>query len=187
MDSTHPFTWSTAQAAQDYWVTIGTASGGWDVFSSGPLAAGTSSVAVPALPAGPTLYARIYSLIGGSWNNYEDVSFTAQNAVSFTYPSAGQTNVDTTRPFTWTTTPAAQSYTRCFAALGVGDSRGIGTPCASRCAGFPAAQAEATAAAAEGGAVRTAGACLGALALSCADGRAAGSAQEGSRARRSLS
>ena len=39
--------------------------------------AGTSSYLVPALPAGQTLYARIYTGVASGWGNYQDITFTA--------------------------------------------------------------------------------------------------------------
>ncbi len=48
---------------------------------------------------------------GRGYNNYEDVTFTAtQNAVSLTYPTAGQSNVTSALPFTWSTVASAQGY-----------------------------------------------------------------------------
>ncbi len=111
VDTTKPFTWSTIASAQNYYLTVGTTQGGYDLVNSGVLPASQSSYGVPALPTGQTLYARIYTLIGGGWNNYQDITFTAApNAVMFTYPTAGQTNVDTTKPFTWSTIASAQYY-----------------------------------------------------------------------------
>jgi hypothetical protein len=76
VDTTKPFTWSAASSA-GYLFSVGTTMGGYDVLNSGILPSTTTSFAVPALPTGKVLWARVYSLIGGSWVHFNDVSFTA--------------------------------------------------------------------------------------------------------------
>ncbi len=80
VDTSQPFSWSPVAGAGYYLVTVGTAKGGYELANSGALPSTQSSYAVPALPAGPTLWARIYSYVGGSWSNFTDVSFTAAPA-----------------------------------------------------------------------------------------------------------
>ncbi|MDQ1357724.1 MAG: hypothetical protein QOG44_2097 [Acidimicrobiaceae bacterium] len=77
VDTTQPFTWSPVTSAGYYGITVGTTAGGYDLVNTGPLPASQTSLAVPALPAGRTLWARVYSYIAGSWAHYSDVSFTA--------------------------------------------------------------------------------------------------------------
>jgi len=77
VDTNAPFTWAPVASAGYYAVTVGTAVGGYDLLNSGLLEANQTSVSVPALPAGRTLWARVYSYIAGSWVHYSDVSFTA--------------------------------------------------------------------------------------------------------------
>jgi len=77
VDTTHPFTWSPVASAGYYGVSVGTTEGGYNLVNSGPLPSTQTSYPVPALPTGKTLWARIYSYIGGSWSYYSDVSFTA--------------------------------------------------------------------------------------------------------------
>jgi hypothetical protein len=76
VDSTQPFTWSPVASASYYGVTVGTAKGGYELVNTGPLPGSQASYKVPPLPAGKTLWARVYSLIAGSWNHYVDISFT---------------------------------------------------------------------------------------------------------------
>jgi hypothetical protein len=111
VDTTKPFTWSTVSGAQGYYLFVGTTPGGYDVASSGVMPATQSSYAVADLPSGQTLYARIYTEINGGWGNWQDITFTAAPGKAvFTYPTAGQQNVDTTKPFTWSTVSGAQGY-----------------------------------------------------------------------------
>ncbi len=111
VDTSKAFTWSTVPAAQAYYLMVGTSAGGYDLVNSGVLPVSQSSYVVPALPTGQTLYARIFTEINGSWGSWQDITFTAaQGKALFTYPTAGQQNVDTSKAFTWSTVPSAQAY-----------------------------------------------------------------------------
>jgi hypothetical protein len=78
------FTWSTTPAATGYQMWIGTRRGDGSLLKSGWLRPKTSSFAVPALPAGKTLYARIYTGIASGWGNYQDITFTVAGTASAT-------------------------------------------------------------------------------------------------------
>jgi hypothetical protein len=70
------FTWSAGASATAYWVDIGSAAGGNDVYSSGNLGTALTTTAY-GLPAnGSTIYVTLYSLVGGQWlsNAYTYVS-----------------------------------------------------------------------------------------------------------------
>jgi hypothetical protein len=68
------FTWSTTPAATGYQFWIGTRHGDGSLLKSGWLKPSTSSYPVPALPAGQTLYARIYTGVASGWGDYQDIS-----------------------------------------------------------------------------------------------------------------
>lgn len=115
VNTTVPFSWTTVAGAGDYYLTVGSTVGGADLVNSGVLPANETSYAVPALPTGKTLWARVYTYIGGNWNRFTDVSFTAapvqvQAHASFIWPTNGATNVNTTTPFHWTSVPNAGNY-----------------------------------------------------------------------------
>jgi hypothetical protein len=55
------FTWSTSPAATGYQLWVGTSRGSGSLLKSGLLKSSSSSYTVPALPAGQTLWARIYT------------------------------------------------------------------------------------------------------------------------------
>jgi hypothetical protein len=67
--STVTFTWSAANPATYYWFNLGTASSGANaknLYSGSPTTA--TSVTVSGLPTnGETIYATLYSYIGGAW------------------------------------------------------------------------------------------------------------------------
>ncbi|MDQ6949935.1 MAG: CAP domain-containing protein, partial [Actinomycetota bacterium] len=74
VNTTQPFTWTPLASAGYYAVTVGTTFGGYDLANSGLLPGSQSSYTAPALPAGQTLWARVYSWINGSWAHWDDVS-----------------------------------------------------------------------------------------------------------------
>lgn len=78
VSTSQPFTWSPFSNATYYLMTVGSSLGAYDLVNSGVLASTQTSYTVTAaLPMGTTLWARIYSFIGGTWSHYNDVSFTA--------------------------------------------------------------------------------------------------------------
>ncbi len=112
VDTTQPFTWSTIPQAQGYILTVGTVAFGASLVNSGVLPPSQSSFAVPALPVGPTvLHATLYAKVNGGWNSYQQVNFTAAaGQAALTFPVNGQTGVDPTRAFTWSTIAPGQGY-----------------------------------------------------------------------------
>jgi hypothetical protein len=82
------FTWSTTPAATGYQMWIGTTRGSGSLVKSGWLKPGTSSYPVPALRAGQTLYARIYTGVASGWGNYQDITFTTATTAGASTKSA---------------------------------------------------------------------------------------------------
>ena len=106
-----PFSWDDIPAGQGYQLWIGTSRGDGSLLKSGALSARTSTYRVPELPTGMTLWARLYTKVAGNWGNWQDTPFTvAASPAAFTYPTAGQQNVDTLTPFAWSPVPGAQAY-----------------------------------------------------------------------------
>ncbi len=106
-----PFSWSDISAGQGYQLWIGTTRGDGSLLKSGPLSATTSTYQVPELPTGVTLWARLYTQVAGSWGNWQDIPFTVTtNQAAFTYPTAGQQNINTLTPFSWSPETNAQAY-----------------------------------------------------------------------------
>jgi hypothetical protein len=77
IDTITPFAWSPATGAQAYQLTIGTKPGTADLLNSGILASTVTSYREPILPTDQMLYAKIVAEIGGSWTDYQALSFTA--------------------------------------------------------------------------------------------------------------
>jgi hypothetical protein len=77
VDPNRPFSWTRVPWATNYWLTVGTTEGGSDLLNTGPLPAGqTSFAALPPLPPGVPLYARLLTSDGANWT-YTQVTFTA--------------------------------------------------------------------------------------------------------------
>ncbi len=106
-----PYSWEDIPVGQGYQLWIGTRRGDGSLLKSGALSASTSTYQVPTLPTGVTLWARLYTEVAGHWGNYQDVPFTVTaSPVVFTYPTAGQQQIDTLTPFSWSPVPHAQAY-----------------------------------------------------------------------------
>jgi hypothetical protein len=72
------FTWTAGTNVTIYDLYLGTAVGTNNLYQSGHIAAPTTTVTVPKLPAnGVTVYARLLSLINGAWQ-YTDLTYTEQ-------------------------------------------------------------------------------------------------------------
>lgn len=117
---TQPFLWSPALGAAMYYLTVGTSAGTGNVFTSFAVPS-QSSIALPPLPAGPTLWATIWTeVVGQGWLSSENVTFTVSPA-RFINPVVGLANLGITAPFLWAPAPAAAEYY-----LSVGTSPGNG-------------------------------------------------------------
>jgi PKD repeat protein len=104
-----PFSW--AGAGQGYQLWIGTKPGDGSLLKSGPLSASTSTYRVPTLPTGVNLWATLYTEVAGNWSNWQEVPFTVtETRAIFTYPTAGQQNINTLTPLRWVHAADAQAY-----------------------------------------------------------------------------
>jgi hypothetical protein len=117
---TLPFSWTIVPPANSYYLAIGTAPGAADVFTTF-LAATQHTFAIPGLPLGRTLWARIWTGIAGvGWQFGADVSFSIFPA-RFQNPVIGSPIGTMVQPFAWSASPAAAMYH-----LSVGNSQGAG-------------------------------------------------------------
>ena len=111
IDTTKTFSWSPVAGAQGYIVAVGTTPNGTDLVNSGILPAGQTSLAMPDLPSGRTLFATLLTKVNGAFTRYQAISFTAAvGHGTFTSPVNGQTVASIARQFTWATIPGAQGY-----------------------------------------------------------------------------
>jgi len=109
IDPSQAWTWTAVPNAQAYYLYVGTTPGASDLVDSHEIQR-TSFVVTQPLPPNRTLYARIWTKMGGSWR-YNEIWFRAALVTAtLTYPPNGGQLIDQLRPATWTSAPDAQAY-----------------------------------------------------------------------------
>ncbi|MGC2197537.1 MAG: hypothetical protein WA628_22890 [Terriglobales bacterium] len=125
--STVTFAWTSASAASEYRLDVGTALGASDIFGSSSRL--STNCSVNSLPTdGSTVYVRLSTLINGTWE-YNDYGYTAStnstgpavSRASMLSPAPGTRLSTATATFTWTAGLGAQAYQ-----LDVGTTQGGG-------------------------------------------------------------
>jgi hypothetical protein len=103
------FSWNPGTEATAYWLEVGTAVGGHQLFGQGSGLA--TSQLVTGLPTlGGPLYVRLWTQYHGSWL-YNDYTYTAFNAkAAMTSPIPGSVFGGKTVTFTWSAGTGASSY-----------------------------------------------------------------------------
>jgi hypothetical protein len=104
------FTWSSASGAGAYWLDIGTAAGGFDLYSQGQALA--TSVTVNGLPTdGRIVYVRLWTVAGGTWQ-YNDYIFKAAGGAKpvILTPAPSSTLSGSSVTFTWAAASGAAAY-----------------------------------------------------------------------------
>ena len=94
------FTWSAGTGgATAYWLDLGTAPGGNDIYQSGSLS-GLTTTAPNVMPSSETVYATLYSYVGGQWvsNAY---TYTAAPGAVMESPTPGTTLSGSSVTFNW--------------------------------------------------------------------------------------
>jgi hypothetical protein len=113
--STVMFTWNAGTASpQEYWLDIGSSSGGNNYYSSGNLNSATSTTVTTLPTNGLTVYVTLYTLVSGTWTpnayTYQAFSASAGGGV-LTTPTPGGTLTGSTVTFDWTAgSPGPYSY-----------------------------------------------------------------------------
>ena len=108
------FQWTPSDPATAYWIDVGSAAGGNQYYQSGSLGTSTRSATITGLPTnGSTVYATMYSLIGGQWvsNTYTYAGFNValhKGVITSPVPSSSLSGNSVT--FSWTAGPGATAY-----------------------------------------------------------------------------
>jgi hypothetical protein len=105
---TQAITWTAAPSADAYYLYVGTQPGLNDLINTGEIH--QTSFSAANLPDNQTVYARIYTKVGGAWYPPQDISFSGAHWATFTAPSIDGATVSITQPITWTSVPNAQAY-----------------------------------------------------------------------------
>jgi hypothetical protein len=112
VDLTQSFTWTSVPGVQAYYLYVGTNAGGKDLVNTGEIQQ-TSYRVLQTLPGGTTVYARLWTKVGGAWG-YVDSTFSAASTATpvarLSYPANGATIVDPAQPFTWNAVANVQAY-----------------------------------------------------------------------------
>ena len=107
-DSAQPVEWIPVANAQAYELYIGSTPGAKDFLDSRQIQ--TTSFPWTNVPAGQTVFARIWVEVGGAWR-YTDSSFSgARLTTQITYPANGASGADVMLPIQWAAVPNAQAY-----------------------------------------------------------------------------
>jgi hypothetical protein len=129
VSATVPFTWTSVPIAEKYYLQVGTTVGGSDLIDSqelcdqatcygGPLATqwnGLDGGKSPATGLGQietaeTLYARLWTVVGGTWR-YVDSTFTTASLIpTILDPLDGSTKISVHPKYTWTFVAQATAY-----------------------------------------------------------------------------
>jgi hypothetical protein len=99
--------WTAVTSATAYYLYVGTSPGARDVVDTGETALTTYHAA--SLPPGATLYARIWTKLGGVWR-FEEISFQTSAGADFLFPRDGDINIALPQLFRWTAAPGALAY-----------------------------------------------------------------------------
>lgn len=116
------FTWNAGSSATAYWLDVGSTAGGNNYYSSGSLGTALSTTVYGLPTNGSTVYATLYSLVGGSWTPtsamYSALNAAADAAV-LTSPTPATILPGGTVNFSWATGTSVTAYW-----LDVGSSSG---------------------------------------------------------------
>jgi hypothetical protein len=121
------FTWSTGTGVAAYKLFLGTTGvGSYNLYDS--VALTTTSVTVASIPAtGATVYARLWSEIGGVWSSHDYTYTEATAGVSpaptpavLQSPTPGSTLGNTAVKFTWSAGVGVTGYKLFLGTTGVG-------------------------------------------------------------------
>jgi hypothetical protein len=100
IDQSQAATWTAVTSVQAYYLYVGTTPGARNIIDSHETLLTRFPIA-GLLPAGSTLYARLWTKVGGAWR-YRDSTFTASPLVpQFVYPTDGAVGVNPSTPFAW--------------------------------------------------------------------------------------
>jgi sugar lactone lactonase YvrE len=117
--SSATFTWSPGRGPTEYMLFLGSTGVRSDnLYNSGPTTA--TSVNVTGLPInGETIYARIYSFIGGAWH-CDDYTYKAASKATLASPPPSSTLTGSSITFTWSAGTGVTEYYLLLGSNGVG-------------------------------------------------------------------
>jgi len=139
--SSATFTWSPGIGATQYMLYLGTTGVRSDnLYNSGPTTA--TSVSVTGLPVnGQTIYARLYSFIGGTWHALDYIYHAPSLQVALVSPPPNSTLTGSNVTFTWSSVTGVSKYELYLGTNGSGSDNlyhsGITTATSAKVTGLP--------------------------------------------------
>jgi hypothetical protein len=118
------FSWSPGNTATHFELYVGsTGVGSSNLYNSGSVTSTTETVS-DLISNGQTVYARLYSLINGSWKytDYTYVAYGSPSPAALTTPSPGGTLSGSSVAFSWTPGNTATHFEFYLGSTGVGSS-----------------------------------------------------------------
>jgi hypothetical protein len=100
--------WTTVANAQSYAINVGSAPGGSDVYSSGPLT--TTSQFIPGLQQNTTYSLRLFTTTSQGTSASDSSFTTGLGMAHMLSPVPGASAADPFAAFQWTSVPGAQAY-----------------------------------------------------------------------------
>ncbi len=111
--TTVTFQWTAGAGASAYWLDLGSTVGGNQYYQSGNLGNVLTTTASGLPSDGSTVYARLYSFVGGQWMS-NDYTYTAYNQAGalgvIQTPTPGSTLSGNSATFTWSAGNGASNY-----------------------------------------------------------------------------
>ena len=112
--TTATFTWCIYPGATNYWLDVGSTSGGNNYLQSGPLGPAAFSQTLTNLPNnGSTIYVTWWQYVNGAWQ-YTEYQYTAEGGASqigvITSPSNNSTLTGSSQAFTWSSGTLSSQY-----------------------------------------------------------------------------
>jgi hypothetical protein len=105
---TLPIQWTTVAGAQAYELYLGSTLGAKDFVDSDQIQR-TSYLAI-GVPSNQTVFARLWTEVGGVWRSSDSTFTTAATVATLTSPVNGASNVNVMLPMQWTTIAGVQAY-----------------------------------------------------------------------------
>ncbi len=107
------FTWTAGVGATAYWLDLGNTAGGNQYYQSGNLGTALTTTASSLPTDGSTVYATLYSQIGGQWysNAYTYTALSSNGGMAaMQSPTPGSTLTGSSVTFTWSAGTGATAY-----------------------------------------------------------------------------
>ncbi len=137
--STATFKWAKGSGVSEYWLYVGSTGAGSHNLYDQSTGTETSRV-LSGLPATGTIYVRLYSFIGESWQHVDYTYGTGAVLAAIISPAPGSA-LDPTATFAWTTGTGVEQYTLMVGTIAAGSgnifNQNLGASTSATVTGLP--------------------------------------------------